>query len=62
MLSWGFISGLLLGVSCLFKQVAIVNGAFIFLYLTVKKPRRIPLMLSVAAGMGTILLATGGYF
>ncbi len=58
----GLITGVLLGISCLFKQVALMNGAFIFFYLAVKSPRRIPLMLSVAAGAGIILSITAAYF
>lgn len=60
--AWGFTAGLLLGVSCLFKQVAMVNGGFILIYLALRAPRRIPLMLSAAAGTGAVLLAAAGYF
>jgi len=51
---WAFVAGLLLGISSLFKQVAFMNGGFIFLYLAIKSRRRIPLMLSVAAGTGFV--------
>ena len=61
-IAWGFVTGLLLALSCLFKQVALMNGAFILLYLTLKSSKRMALTLSVVAGAGILFLVPIAYF